>query len=328
MEKKSEAQIQKASNTPDNEVVDPARSDKTPVSPKTTLSFIIALMAGFGFPFLWIMLADFINYKVRDEEDIKKITDLPIAGYVPHSRNKSSIVVFEEPHSVVAEAFRSLRSKMQFFIKGKKSPVILITSSMSGEGKTFTAINIASAYSLMGKKTVLVGFDLRKPKIYTDFGISNDKGVSTWLIGRDTLDEVIRKTKYDNLSIISAGPVPPNPSELTSSAKTTELFDLLKERFEYIIIDSAPIGTVSDTFHLATLADTCLLIVRQNQTLKHLLEGTVKDVRISDIQSASLVINDIGMEGKGYGYGYGYGYNSKYGYGYGYVIDYDKRKKE
>jgi capsular exopolysaccharide synthesis family protein len=317
LEKKSEAQIQKASNTPDNEVIDSARPDKTPVSPKTKLSYLFAIFAGFGFPFLWIMLADFVNYKIREEEDIKKITDLPIAGYIPHSRNKSALVVFEDPHSITSEAFRGLRSKMQFFIKEKKSPVILITSSMPGEGKTFTAINIASAYSLLDKKTVLVGFDLRKPKIYTDFAISNDKGVSTWLIGRDSLDEIISVTSNENLSIISAGPIPPNPSELTASSKTVELFNLLKERFDYIVIDSAPIGTVSDTFHLATLADTCILIVRQNQTLKHLLQGTVKDLQISNINSASLVVNDIRSGGKGYGYGGSYGYSYRYGYGYG-----------
>jgi Mrp family chromosome partitioning ATPase len=119
--------------------------------------------------------------------------------------------------------------------------------------------------------------------------------------------------------------VPPNPSELTSSFKTSELFNLLKERFDYIIIDSPPIGTVSDTFHLATLADTCLLIVRQNQTLKNLLEGTVKDLQISNVQSLSLVVNDIGAEGKGYGYGYGSKYG--YGYGYGYGDVYGKEKK-
>jgi tyrosine-protein kinase Etk/Wzc len=323
LEKKSEAQIQKASNTPDNEVIDPARPDKEPVSPKTTLSYLIGILAGLGLPFLWIMLADFINYKVRDEEDILKITDMPIAGHIPHSLLKSASVVFDEPHSYVAEAFRSLRSRMQFFTKDKKSPVILITSSMPAEGKTFTAMNLASAYSLMGKKTVLVGFDLRKPKIFDDFGISNDMGVSTWLIGKDKLDDIIKATDHENLSVIPAGPVPPNPSELTSSSKTDELFNLLKERFDYIIIDSPPIGSVSDTFHLATMADTSIIIVRQNKTIKYLLEGTVKDMITSDIKSITLVVNDIGSKGKGYGYGYG----EKYGYGYGYGSVYGKEKK-
>jgi len=182
---------------------------------------------------------------------------------------------------------------------------------MPDEGKTFMAINLASAYSLLGKKTVLVGFDLRKPKIFSDFDITNDIGVSTWLIGRDNLDDVLNISKYDNLSIITAGPIPPNPSELISSAKTAELFISLKERFDYIIIDSPPIGSVSDTFHLSSLADICLIIVRQNKTFKHMLEGTINDLKISSIKNISLVINDIGLKVNGYGY------FGKYGYGYG-----------
>ena len=184
---------------------------------------------------------------------------------------------------------------------------------MPEEGKTFTAINLASVYSLMGKKTVLVGFDLRKPKIYTDFGLGNDQGVSTWLIGKDGLEDVIKRNSYENLFIIPAGPVPPNPSELIALEKTEELLRLLKEKFECIIIDSSPIGTVSDTFHLASLADTCILIVRQNKTLKDLFESTLKELKISDIKSLSLVMNDLGPDYKHYGYGgkYGYSYSLK-----------------
>jgi tyrosine-protein kinase Etk/Wzc len=148
---------------------------------------------GIGFPFLWILVADAFNNKVREDEDIKKITDIPINGHLPHSKLKKNIIVLDEPDSPAAEAFRSLRSRMQFFTKEAKAPVILITSSMPEEGKTFTAINLASVYSLMGKKTVLVGFDLRKPKIFTDFGLDNDHGVSTWLIGKDGFEDIIKK---------------------------------------------------------------------------------------------------------------------------------------
>jgi tyrosine-protein kinase Etk/Wzc len=321
-QKKSEAQIQKASNTPDNEVIDSARPDKIPVSPKTTLVYLFAFIAGLGFPFIWIMVSASVNFRVRDEKDIIQITHMPIAGHIPHSKFKSNNVVFEEPHSYISEAFRSLRSRMQFFTKEIKSPVILITSSMTEEGKTFTAINLASAFSLMGRKTVLVGFDLRRPKIYSDFGTGNERGVSTWLIGRDNLEDIIKSTRHENLSIITSGPIPPNPSELTSSAKTDELLNLLKVRFDCIIIDSPPIGTVSDTFHLAAIADTCLIIVRLNKTSKDMIERTVNDLKISDIKSISLVINDIGAEGKGYGYGV------KYGNGYGYSNVYNKGKKD
>jgi capsular exopolysaccharide synthesis family protein len=308
LEKRAVAQIQKASNTPDNEIVDPSRPDFGPVKPKTKLIYFLALIAGIGIPFLWISIADYLNNKVREDEDIKNIADVPITGHIPHSPLKKNTVVLEEPGSYTAEAFRSLRSRMQFFTKEAKAPVILITSTMPEEGKTFTVINLASVYSLIGKKTVIVGFDLRKPKIYSDFGLGNEQGVSTWLIGKDGLHDVIKETPYENLFIIPAGPVPPNPSELTALNKTEELLRLLKEMFECIIIDSSPIGTVSDTFHLASLADTVILIVRQNMTLKDLLDNTVKELKISDIKSISIVVNDLGPRYKPYGK-YAYSYN-------------------
>jgi len=311
LEKRSVAQIQKASNVTDNEVVDPSDSDAVPVSPKSRLIYVIAIFSGIGLPFIWIWAFDTFNDKVKDEDDLKNITDIPVIGYIPHSILKKNTVVFNEPNSYVAEAFRSMRSRMQFFTKETKNPVIIISSSMPNEGKTFTAINLASVYSLMGKKTILVGFDLRKPKIYNDFGLANDCGVSTWLIGKDRLDDLIQKTGYDNLFLLPAGPIPPNPSELTALDKTGELIRLLRERFDCIIIDSSPIGTVSDTFHIASLADTFILIVRKNLTLKYILENTVRELKMSDIKSISIVINDLTNADKRYRYG------GKYRYSYG-----------
>jgi tyrosine-protein kinase Etk/Wzc len=301
LEKRAGAQIQKASNMPDNELIDPSDSDINPVRPKTVLVYLLALLAGIGFPFLWILVADAFNNKVREDEDIKRITDIPISGHIPHCLMKKTSIVFEEPSSHTAEALRSLRSRMQFFTKEAKVPVIL-----------------ASAYSLIGKKTVLVGFDLRKPNIYSDFGIDNDRGVSTWLIGKDNLEDIIKSTSHENLNIILAGPIPPNPSELIALQKTDGLLRLLKEMYDCIIIDSSPIGTVSDAFHLVTLADTCLIIVRLNKTLKDMIKRTVNDLKISDIKSSSLIINDISSRGKGYGYG------GKYGYRYGNIYDKEK----
>jgi capsular exopolysaccharide synthesis family protein len=217
--------------------------------------------------------------------------------------------VFEEPSSYIAEAFRSLRSRMQFFIKESKSPIILITSSMLGEGKTFIALNLASVFSLMGKKTVLLEFDMRKPKVYTDFGFGNENGISTWLIGKDELQNVIKETPFENLFIIPAGPIPPNPSELAAMEKTDELFILLKEEFDCIIIDSSPIGTVSDAFHIAARADISMLIVRQNMTLKDFFENTVKELRSNEIKSLSIVINDFVPEYVRYRHGTKYGYS-------------------
>jgi len=221
--------------------------------------------------------------------------------------------VFDNPGSVVAESFRLLRSRMQFFTKDAKSPIILVTSSMPSDGKTFAAINLASVYSLLNKKTVLVGFDLRKPKIFKDFGLSNDKGVSTLLIGQDRIQDVIQSTRFENLSIISAGPIPPNPSELTALGKTEELLKYLKEKFEYIIVDTSPIGLVSDTYYLASMADTILLVVRPEKTLKEMFERTLMEIKSSGTKGVGLLINDIKPGSGRYGYGEKYGYTADKG---------------
>ena len=247
--------------------------------------------------------------KLKDE-DIKRMTQLPVLGNMPHNSDKTNLVVFNNPNSAIAESYRLLRARMQFLTKEEASPVVLVTSSMPGEGKTFTAINLASVYSLLGKKTVLIGFDLRKPKIYQDFKLSNEKGISTWLIGQDKLQDVIQETAFENLSIISAGPIPPNPSELTALGKTEELLRSLRERFDYIVIDSSPIGIVSDTYHLASMTDACLLVVRPGFTLKEMFVQTLHDITARGTKGVSLIINDIKADGKHYGYGEKYGYTN------------------
>lgn len=327
VQKRAEAQIQKASNTPDNEVVDPARPDTKPVSPKKLISYLVALMAGFGFPFIWIWVVGVFDNKITDEDDIKKISDLPLAGHVPHSLLITQNVVFDDPHSQVTESFRTLRTKMQFFTREIKAPVILITSSIPGEGKTFTAINLASVYSLMGKKTVLIGFDLRRPKTFSDFGLVNEKGISTWLIGKDGLDEVINKTAYTNLDIILAGVLPPNPAELIASEKTGELFAELKKRYDYIIVDSAPMGSISDAYSLVPYSDAILLIVRDGITFKHSLEKTISEVNANKLTNISILENDINFSKLVYRYGYRYGYPyDNYGVKKG-LFQFFKRKK-
>ncbi len=308
LEKRALAQMQKASNTADNEMIDYPEYDNKPVKPKKSLIYLFALIAGTGLPFLMIFVHDLFNIRIFELSDIAKITSVPILGHIPHIANNSSSTIFDDPGSQAAEAFRLLRSRMIFFTKDNKAPVILVTSSMPDEGKTMTAINIASAYSLMGRKTILLGFDLRKPKIFADFGHDNEKGISTWLVGNSNLEDVIFKTKYENLDIITAGPVPPNPAELTALSRTDELLVILKRKYECIVIDSAPLGTVSDTFHLISLADTCLMIVRQKVTFKDLFENTIRDLNGSNVKNLCLVVNDIDTDDRGYGYGIKYGY--------------------
>jgi capsular exopolysaccharide synthesis family protein len=311
LEARADLEMQKASNRSDSEVIDPADERFSMlVAPNPTKIYFMGLVAGFGVPAI-IILGLFLFNKRLKEEDVKRFASMPIVGYIARNPGKTSTVVFESPNSLIAESFRLLRSRMQFLTKEAVSPVILVTSSMPGEGKTFTAINLASVYSLLGKQTILLGFDLRKPKIYKDFGLSNEKGISTWLIGQDKLEDVIQKTAFDNLSIISAGPTPPNPSELTALEKTSELIRILKEKYDYIIIDSSPIGLVSDTFHLASMADSCLLVVRPGYTMKDMLERTLNEISVNRTKGVSYVINDIKNDSKRYGYGDKYGYTDE-----------------
>jgi len=311
LETRAEQEMQKASNRADSEVIDPADERfSSIVSPSPPKIYFLALFAGVGLPFIVIFLRFIFNKKLK-EEDIGKMTGIPVVGSIPRNQEKTNLVVFNYPDSSISEAFRLLRSRMQFFTKDATSPVLLVTSSMPEEGKTFTAMNLASVYSLLGKRTVLVGYDLRKPRIYQDFDLKNDKGVSTWLIGKDNINDIIQKTRYENLFIISSGPIPPNPSELTASVKTGELTTILKEKFDYIIIDSSPIGLVSDTFYLATMADVCLLIARSGHTLRDIFEDTLKEIMESEMKGLSLVINDVRSDRKHYGYGDKFGYTKE-----------------
>jgi capsular exopolysaccharide synthesis family protein len=270
------------------------------------------LLLGLGIPLAILLLADFFNNKIVSEEELKKLTSLSIAGHIPHNDKEFQTVVLKDTNSMVSEAFRSLRTRMQFFLKDAKSPLVLVTSSMPGEGKTFTALNLASAYSLTGKKTLLMGFDLRRPKLYTDFDLNNEKGVSTYLIGKDSLNDIIQKTEFPNLHLITAGPVPPNPAELAASEKMKELVAKLKEIYDYIIVDSAPIGTVSDSYAVAGLADATLLIVRHKKTLKNLLENTLSEAKANEVKGLSILVNDMDTRSLSYRYAYSYGYGYKY----------------
>jgi tyrosine-protein kinase Etk/Wzc len=310
LETRAEQQMQKASNRADSEVIDPASVNySSMISPNISKAYFLGLLAGFGIPFLAIFLNFLFNKKLREEE-IKKMTSIPVVGYIPHCSEITNIAVLDYPNSNFAEAYRLLRSKLQFLIKEAAAPVILVTSSMPGDGKTFTSINLASVYSLLGKKTILLGFDLRKPKIFQDFNLKNEKGLSTWLIGQDKLHDIIQETSFENLSVISAGPIPPNPSELIALQKTKELFRLLKEHYDYIIIDSSPLGIVSDTVQLSSLADVCLVVVRPGKTLRNTFEITLNEINTDEIQGVSLVINDFQSTNKHYGYAGRYGYTN------------------
>ena len=320
MQRRAEAQILRASNTPDNEIIDEARLEKTfRIAPRTSMNYLIALILGLLIPAIYLFLKDFFNTSIQDKKDIEKLTNFPIIGQIVESSSKDPLVVINSPKAPIAESFRSVRTNVEYITQGKPKSIILVTGDSQSIGKTFNSINTASIYALYGKKTVLLGFDMRKPKLYQEFGLNNNIGLSTYLSNKDSLDDIIQASgKIPNLDIITSGPIPPNPAELIASAKCDELFVKLQEIYDYIIIDTPPLGLVTDAFLLMRHSDVNLYVVRQQVTNKNIFGSIIKDIEDRGLK-VNIILNGIKQEG-GYGYRYGsykYGYSYAYSYGYG-----------
>lgn len=313
---RTQAGIAKASNLPDTRVIDKALyKGIKPIGPERIKNLLIAFIIGLFFPSGIIFLKDFLNTKIMNRSEIISLTNIPILAMIPRSDHKSNLAVFERPRSPVAEAFRVLRSKIPYYTNDidKRGKVIMVTSSIPGEGKTYVSINLASALSLNEEKTILVGLDLRKPKIIEDFGINNNFGVSSYLSGiSKNIDEIIQHSGFDNLDIISAGPIPPNPSELINKQIFVEFISLLKEKYKNIIIDTPPIMLVADSLQIAKHVDVTVYMCRYNYTQKELLTFLNEQNDSKALQNIGIVFNDI-KDAIGYGYGYGYGYGNTYG---------------
>jgi capsular exopolysaccharide synthesis family protein len=324
LEKRAEAGILQASNLPDTKVIDKAYDlGQQPVGPNRSRNIALALVLGVLIPVVVFIIRDLANNRIMSLNHVESITDIPIIGSIGHSKHQGNLAVFSHPESSVSESFRALRANLDFFLKPveKEGQVVLVTSSIGGEGKTFNAINTASVISLGQKKTCLVGVDLRKPKIFNDFDLFNEEGVSTFLSGQSKeLTGIIQKTKYEYLDIISAGPVPPNPSELLSHPRFEALIEDLRKKYDYIIVDSPPMGLVSDSILISKLVDITLYVCRFNYSQKKLLDLVNDHVQVGKMQNVGIVLNDISQRNS-YGYGYGYDYAYGYGYGYGYGFD-------
>lgn len=316
MQKMSEAEISKASSSSDIIVVNPPLVGGGSITPKVSQNYTYAMVAGLGVPFLIFLLIEIFNTRIQSKQDIDKICSVPFIGGIGHKKSVNNLEVLSAPKSSIAESFRALRSNLNYFLDPASRPIIMVSSSISGEGKTFTSINLASIFALSGKKTLLVGADMRKPKIFQDLQLSNDHGLSTYLSGMDNFDDIIQVAHNASLHLASAGPVPPNPSELLLSPRLLEFFKEARARYEYIIIDTPPMAIVTDAFVLSPLADHTLFIVRQNYTPKSLVKTTNDFYTSGKIKNMSIVLNDIYKSGLGYGYGYGYTYDY-YTYGYG-----------
>ncbi|RBL89664.1 GumC family protein [Chitinophaga flava] len=317
LKKREESAISKTSNLAIARIIDPAKSDALPFKPKRIMVYLLALMAGAGIPALWIYVRGLLNTRIQSREDIKALTPVPVLAEIGHCSDKQSLVVSKDGGSHVAEQFRALRTNLQFILSGKQDKVVLLTSSMSGEGKSFVAINLAAVLAYSGKKVVLMEMDLRKPKISDGLGISNHTGFSSYAIGRASINEIVQPSGiHENLKVVSSGPVPPNPAELMLLESTEHLFTELRRHFDYIIIDTAPVGLVTDAQLLGRFADATLYLVRQGYTFRQQLEVSKDLYLYGKMPKINLVINDVkasrssGYGGYGYGYGYGYGHEN------------------
>ena len=315
LEKRAEASITKASNISDHKVIDmPRLESNLPIKPNTTLIYVISIMLGFFLPSIIISIYYLFNNKIIDKKDIDEITSVPLIGKIMHNDSGYNLVNINSPKSAIAESFRSIRTNIQYLASDKIEKVICITSSIGGEGKTFVAMNLASIFSITRGKTILIGADMRKPKIFNDFNLSNDVGLSSYLSNQNTKDEVIQKTEFENLDIILSGPIPPNPSELLSLEKMKDFIEELKKTYKHIIIDTPPIGLVTDGLVLMKYSDINIYVVRQNFTTKEMLNNFNETIIKNNVLNMNLIVNDISNDKTSHGYGYGYG--NTYGYGY------------
>jgi capsular exopolysaccharide synthesis family protein len=318
MEKKLETTISQASTLSNSKVIEKSYPSSTPVKPNRRSIQLLAILAGIGLPALFIFMMEVVNDKVTTRFDIEKLTRAPLLGEVGHSYANASMVVNKTNRGMVAEQFRIIRSNLQYVLNKVDKQIILVTSSFSGEGKSFITTNLGAVMALAGKKTVVLEFDIRKPKVLSGLGLSRKIGLTNYLLGKVKLEDLpIPVPGYDNLFVIGCGPIPPNPSELLLEQGVADLFEHLKENFDVILIDTAPVGMVSDAMTLGKFAYCSLYIVRQGHTYKKQIGLIDEFYKEEKLPKVSIVINDVKIK-PGYGY-YGYG---RYGYGYGYKSNY------
>jgi capsular exopolysaccharide synthesis family protein len=326
VEKKAEFQISKASYVSEIVILEKSTIPKNPIYPDKNfvyiIGLIIALFLGIGLIFLRYL---FYN-EITNVNDIVKYTDAPILGVIPKFNKDipvSQLIVDKNPKSLIAESLRAVRTNLQFISNEPGPKVIAVTSTISREGKTFFTINLAGIIAFSGKKVIIMDFDLRKPKIHVGFGVENKRGISTILMGLDKVDDCIWHSSVECLDFISAGPIPPNPSELMLNNKMTELLDYLKTKYDYILIDNAPIGIVTDGMRSLLLADYPIYVFKPNYSKRMFVQNVNRLIMESNVKKLSVVLNSVEAQYSSYAYGKGYSYGKSYGYGYGYGY-YDK----
>jgi tyrosine-protein kinase Etk/Wzc len=311
MQKSEETAISKTANLANSKTIDPPQAEIKPYTPKRLNNYVFSLAFGLLMPFGIIYIKDLLNDKVQLKDDVLNHTQVSVVGEISHNQEGDNLVVSNSSRSAISEQFRSLRTNLAFYLKGKDEKVIMLTSSMSGEGKSFVAINLANIIALSGKTVCLMELDLRKPGLSTKLSMDNHLGFTNYIITPTlTFSDIIQQVAiHENVYLIPSGPIPPNPAEMLMNERTETLIADLKRNFDYIIVDAPPVGIVTDAELLSSSADLCLYLVRQGFTRKEQLIIVENLFKNKKMNSLGIVINDIKTSGF-YGYGYGYGYGS------------------
>ena len=308
LEKRAETAILRSSTVSKTRVLDTALLPALPIKPKRLFIILVGMILGFIVGIAIAFLRSFLDDTLKTAEDFDKITNIPLYAAIPQRKDKMSGSQFEE-------AMRVLRTNLQFAGGAKKSKIVALTSSISGEGKTTAAVALAKIIAATGKKVILLDLDLRRSRMHEEFRITNKVGVSSVLSGVRTLHEVMHEDIFENLDVITSGPKPPNPSELLVTAGFDEMIAKLSEAYDYVIFDTPPIGLVTDAMILLQIADIGLIVTRANYSKKAFIKNIERFAAEHKLQNLGFIINGVESDKKqGYGYGYGYGYGSGKGY--------------
>jgi len=329
MEKRTEYSISEAGFVPQHTILDKAVVSSIPIFPNKKIILATGILLGIVISLLLLILKYVFKNTISSIDEINRYAHSSAAflGNIPIYSNEipvSQLVIDKEPKSVIAEAFRSVRSNLQFISNDENKKIIAITSTISGEGKTFCAINLAGIIALSGKKVVIIDLDMRRPKIHIGFGVKNTCGMSTLLINRNTIEECIHHSELENLDFITSGPIPPNPAELIISGELEKVIEKLKKSYDYIMIDNPPIGLVSDAMETLKKADYPIYVFKNEYSRKNFINNIDKLILENGIKKLSIILNAVDFKDKYYSYGYNYSYN--YGQKNGYY--YDSKEKE
>ncbi|NUM51605.1 MAG: polysaccharide biosynthesis tyrosine autokinase [Flavobacteriales bacterium] len=317
LEKKTEFSISEAGFVPQHIILENAQISAVPISPKKNLVIITFFACGLVISILFVLMRYLFYRTISSIGELEKILNAPlyVLGGIPNYKKEmpvSQLIVNQNPKSLIAESFRNVRSNLQFISSAEGSKIIAITSTISGEGKTFISINIGGIFAFSGKKVIILDMDMRKPKIHVGFGVDNTKGMSSILIKTENYKNCINKSLLENLDFITAGPIPPNPSELILNGNINELLESLKKEYDYVIIDNPPIGLVTDGLSLMQKADYPIYVFRADYSKRMFVKNAEKLYYTNKIKNLCAVINGVNINKSYYGKGYNYGYNSSY----------------